>query len=89
MKANVYSFALWCLQMKPCDCPSMNKVIEMLEAEIESLKMPPKTFVNPPENPVQDAREKKYPKGLDNSGKIEGNSNGLLAPPLQESPSPA
>ena len=37
----------------------------------------------------QNAREKKYPKGLDNSGNIEGNSNGLLAPPLQEPHSPA
>ena len=23
--------AIWCIQMKPSDCPSMNKVVEMLE----------------------------------------------------------
>ncbi|XP_048447703.1 rust resistance kinase Lr10-like [Pyrus x bretschneideri] len=37
--------ALWCIQMKPSDRPSMNKVVEMLEGEIESLQMPPKPFL--------------------------------------------
>ncbi|GKV28934.1 hypothetical protein SLEP1_g37919 [Rubroshorea leprosula] len=36
--------ALWCIQMKPSDRPSMNKVIEMLEAELESLQIPPTPF---------------------------------------------
>ncbi|CAL9006150.1 unnamed protein product, partial [Prunus brigantina] len=39
--------ALWCIQMKPSDRPSMNKVVEMLEGEIESLEMPPKPFLYP------------------------------------------
>ena len=34
--------ALWCIQMKPVDCPSMSKTLEMLEGEVELLKMPPK-----------------------------------------------
>ena len=34
--------ALWCVQMKPMDRPSMSKTLEMLEGEIELLKMPPK-----------------------------------------------
>ncbi|KAH7855187.1 hypothetical protein Vadar_022230 [Vaccinium darrowii] len=38
--------ALWCIQMKPSDRPSMNKVIEMLEGNIEQLHMPPKPFLN-------------------------------------------
>ena len=33
---------LWCIQTRPNDRPSMNRVIEMLESEIESLEMPPK-----------------------------------------------
>ncbi|PRQ44737.1 putative glycerophosphodiester phosphodiesterase [Rosa chinensis] len=37
--------ALWCIQMKPSERPSMNKVVEMLEGEIESLQMPPKPFL--------------------------------------------
>ena len=30
--------ALWCIQMKPSDHPSMNKVVKMLEGEVESLQ---------------------------------------------------
>ncbi|KAH7853288.1 hypothetical protein Vadar_000938 [Vaccinium darrowii] len=37
--------ALWCIQMRPIDRPSMNKVVEMLEGNIELLHMPPKPFL--------------------------------------------
>ncbi|KAL3819950.1 hypothetical protein ACJIZ3_005855 [Penstemon smallii] len=40
--------ALWCIQMKPSDRPSMNKVVEMLEGDSE-LQMPPKPFLAPRE----------------------------------------
>ncbi|KAH0980824.1 hypothetical protein GBA52_008001 [Prunus armeniaca] len=43
--------ALWCIQMKPSDRPSMNKAIEMLEGEIECLEMPPKPFLYPQQMP--------------------------------------
>ncbi|BFG34878.1 hypothetical protein CerSpe_211520 [Prunus speciosa] len=33
--------------MKPIERPSMNKVVEMLEGEIESLQMPPRPFLYP------------------------------------------
>ncbi|GLT80352.1 hypothetical protein SLA2020_517950 [Shorea laevis] len=36
--------ALWCTQMRPTDRPSMHKVVEMLEAELESLQMPRTPF---------------------------------------------
>ncbi|XP_024023696.1 rust resistance kinase Lr10-like [Morus notabilis] len=49
--------ALWCIQMKPCDRPSMNKVIEMLEDEIENLQMPPKPCLYPDERNVQGSLE--------------------------------
>jgi serine/threonine protein kinase len=39
--------ALWCIQLKPVDRPSMHKVVEMLESDIESLRMPPKPFLTP------------------------------------------
>ncbi|KAM4080202.1 hypothetical protein ACB094_09G174100 [Castanea mollissima] len=38
--------ALWCIQMKPSDRPSMNKVVEMLEGEVECLRMPSKPFLS-------------------------------------------
>ncbi|KAJ9679844.1 hypothetical protein PVL29_021679 [Vitis rotundifolia] len=34
--------ALWCIQWKPTDRPSMGKALEMLEGEVELLQMPPK-----------------------------------------------
>ncbi|KAL6321124.1 hypothetical protein AAG906_012896 [Vitis piasezkii] len=34
--------ALWCIQMKPVDRPSMSQALEMLEGEVELLNMPPK-----------------------------------------------
>ncbi|CAK8570366.1 unnamed protein product [Lathyrus sativus] len=36
--------ALWCIQTKPGDRPSMDKVIEMLEEEDEDLQMPNKPY---------------------------------------------
>ncbi|KAL8106289.1 hypothetical protein AgCh_029906 [Apium graveolens] len=45
--------ALWCIQMKPSERPSMNKVIEMLEGDIEQLVLPPKPFLYPQEDPSE------------------------------------
>ncbi|XP_059667214.1 rust resistance kinase Lr10-like [Cornus florida] len=42
---------LWCIQMKPSDCPSMTKVVEMLEGNGELMQMPPKPFLYPEEMP--------------------------------------
>ncbi|GLU21248.1 hypothetical protein SLE2022_373940 [Rubroshorea leprosula] len=46
--------ALWCVQMKPVIRPSMTKVLEMLDSEIELLKMPPKPCLFPFELPIAD-----------------------------------
>ncbi|KAL9380279.1 hypothetical protein Peur_025936 [Populus x canadensis] len=48
--------ALWCIQLKPVDRPSMHKVVEMLESDIESLRMPPKPFLTPHQMPEEDDR---------------------------------
>ncbi|XP_077229857.1 LEAF RUST 10 DISEASE-RESISTANCE LOCUS RECEPTOR-LIKE PROTEIN KINASE-like 2.4 [Tasmannia lanceolata] len=40
--------ALWCIQLKPADRPSMGKVLEMLEGSIELLQIPPKPFLSSP-----------------------------------------
>ncbi|XP_057968958.1 rust resistance kinase Lr10-like isoform X2 [Malania oleifera] len=39
--------ALWCIQMRPADRPSMHQVVEMLEGTVEALQMPPKPFMSP------------------------------------------
>ena len=49
--------ALWCIQMKPSDRPSMNIVVEMLEGELECLQMPPKPFLTSLERPIMDVEE--------------------------------
>ncbi|XVF18516.1 hypothetical protein REPUB_Repub11eG0028700 [Reevesia pubescens] len=36
--------AFWCIQINPTHRPSMNKVLEMLESEVELIEMPPKPF---------------------------------------------
>ncbi|KAL5979946.1 hypothetical protein ACLOJK_039058 [Asimina triloba] len=47
--------ALWCIQMKPADRPSMTKVVEMLEGRVEQLQLPAKPFLSSPERaPDQD-----------------------------------
>ncbi|KAB2597688.1 receptor-like protein kinase [Pyrus ussuriensis x Pyrus communis] len=44
--------ALWCIQMKPTDRPSMHKVIKMLGGDVECLQMPPRPSLCPQETPV-------------------------------------
>ena len=48
--------ALWCIQMKPIDRPSMSKALEMLEGDVELLQMPPKPTLYSMEMPVEDHR---------------------------------
>ncbi|XP_027941541.1 LEAF RUST 10 DISEASE-RESISTANCE LOCUS RECEPTOR-LIKE PROTEIN KINASE-like 2.1 isoform X2 [Vigna unguiculata] len=38
----MFIVALWCIQFKPSDRPSMSKVVEMLEGKVETLEIPPK-----------------------------------------------
>ncbi|KAK7280451.1 hypothetical protein RJT34_25515 [Clitoria ternatea] len=39
---------LWCIQTHPSARPSITKVVEMLEGEVELLQMPPKPFLSSP-----------------------------------------
>ncbi|CAN0891813.1 Rust resistance kinase Lr10 [Linum grandiflorum] len=45
--------ALWCIQMKPENRPSMSKVAEMLETELESLPLPPRPGSYPDVSPFE------------------------------------
>ncbi|XP_042520725.1 rust resistance kinase Lr10-like [Macadamia integrifolia] len=49
--------ALWCIQMRPNDRPSMSKVIEMLEGSVELLQMPPKPCLTSPPRDLDEAHE--------------------------------
>ncbi|KAF8041341.1 hypothetical protein BT93_A0063 [Corymbia citriodora subsp. variegata] len=44
--------ALWCIQLSPNDRPSMSRVLNMLEGEINKLQLPPKPLLYPIETPV-------------------------------------
>jgi len=46
--------ALWCIQLKPNDRPTMSEVVEMLEGDIENLKIPPKPTLYPDETMSSD-----------------------------------
>uniref|UniRef100_A0A2K1X2Q1 Protein kinase domain-containing protein n=1 Tax=Populus trichocarpa TaxID=3694 RepID=A0A2K1X2Q1_POPTR len=43
---------LWCIQMKPMDRPTMKNVVEMLEGDLENLRLPPKPVFNVDETPT-------------------------------------
>ncbi|XP_028774274.1 G-type lectin S-receptor-like serine/threonine-protein kinase At2g19130 isoform X2 [Neltuma alba] len=45
---------LWCIQTKPSDRPSMNRVVEMLEGEEHDLELPQKPYLYPEELPARD-----------------------------------
>ncbi|XP_039155617.1 rust resistance kinase Lr10 [Eucalyptus grandis] len=46
--------ALWCIQLSPNDRPSMRKVLNMLEGDIDKLQLPPKLFLYLIEAPIDD-----------------------------------
>ncbi|XP_062120134.1 rust resistance kinase Lr10-like [Humulus lupulus] len=52
--------ALWCIQPKPSDRPPMNKVIELLEGEVECLQMPPKPSLCELEKSIEHVQESLY-----------------------------
>nr|TKS07801.1 hypothetical protein D5086_0000109550 [Populus alba] len=56
--------ALWCIQLKPIDRPSMLRVVQMLEADIESLQMPPKPFLVPQQTSNDDRINMANPTSL-------------------------
>ncbi|XLR32441.1 hypothetical protein S83_060341 [Arachis hypogaea] len=49
--------ALWCIQTKPNDRPSMKKVVEMLEQDEELLEIPPKPYFYPLDEPAHEVGE--------------------------------
>ncbi|KAF8020089.1 hypothetical protein BT93_G0709 [Corymbia citriodora subsp. variegata] len=46
--------ALWCIQLIPNDRPSMSKVLNMLEGDVNELQLPPKPLLHPSEKPLDD-----------------------------------
>ncbi|XP_022871260.1 LEAF RUST 10 DISEASE-RESISTANCE LOCUS RECEPTOR-LIKE PROTEIN KINASE-like 2.4 [Olea europaea var. sylvestris] len=47
LKRKMVIVGLWCIQTDPTTRPSMSRVIEMLEGNVESLQIPPKPYLQP------------------------------------------
>ncbi|XP_010470574.1 PREDICTED: LEAF RUST 10 DISEASE-RESISTANCE LOCUS RECEPTOR-LIKE PROTEIN KINASE-like 2.5 [Camelina sativa] len=46
---------LWCIQPSPSDRPAMNRVIEMMEGNLDALEVPPRPFFQIPAAPLQES----------------------------------
>ncbi|XP_030467109.2 PR5-like receptor kinase [Syzygium oleosum] len=67
--------ALWCIQLIPNDRPSMSRVLNMLEGDIDQLRLPPKPLLYPSEKPVDD---------MDTEIELESFSTTSSAPTIYE-----
>ncbi|GKV39453.1 hypothetical protein SLEP1_g47216 [Rubroshorea leprosula] len=55
IKRKMILVGLWCIQIKPSNRPSIEKVIEMLEGSVEALPIPPKPILSSPPRPLPDS----------------------------------
>ncbi|KAL1531501.1 putative cysteine-rich receptor-like protein kinase 12 [Salvia divinorum] len=64
---------LWCIQMNPDTRPSMNKVLEMLEGDVEDLKIPeyPSRLVSEDKSQAADSTASLSLSNYDNGSSIE------------------
>ncbi|CAG7895410.1 unnamed protein product [Brassica rapa] len=46
---------LWCIQSSPSNRPPMNKVVEMMEGNVEALEVPPRPVLQIPSLPLQES----------------------------------
>ncbi|KAF8038641.1 hypothetical protein BT93_B1239 [Corymbia citriodora subsp. variegata] len=62
--------ALWCIQLSPNDRPSMSRVLNMLEGEIDELQVPPKPLLYPTEMPITDVETEMELETLSSSSSV-------------------
>ncbi|QHN93735.1 putative receptor-like protein kinase [Arachis hypogaea] len=71
--------ALWCIQTKPNDRPSMKKVVEMLEQDEELLEIPPKTYFYPLDEPAHEVGEDSSSRVSSDMSSVGGEVGGAEA----------
>ncbi|MED6123370.1 hypothetical protein PIB30_048489 [Stylosanthes scabra] len=74
----MFMTALWCIQLKPSDRPSMNKVVEMLQGDVASIEMPPKPSFYPNDVIQRDSN-------VESSGVNDSNNSDVTASFEEES----
>ncbi|XP_030477616.1 rust resistance kinase Lr10 [Cannabis sativa] len=52
--------ALWCIQLRPCDRPTMSQVIEMLQSKFNCLEIPPNLLLYPQEQESNNSVETSF-----------------------------
>ncbi|XP_039160272.1 rust resistance kinase Lr10-like [Eucalyptus grandis] len=67
--------ALWCIQLSPDDRPSMSRVLNMLEGEINELQLPPKPLLYPMETSVDNVETEIELETLSSSSSVPTISN--------------
>ncbi|KAL1353800.1 hypothetical protein AAHE18_06G265900 [Arachis hypogaea] len=72
----MFIIALWCIQLKPSDRPSMSKVVEMLEGDVASIEMPPKPSYCPNDVIQRDSE-------VDSSG-VDASNNSYVSSSFEE-----
>ncbi|XP_039161038.1 rust resistance kinase Lr10-like [Eucalyptus grandis] len=68
--------ALWCIQLSPNDRPSMSRVLNMLEGEINELQLPPKPLLYPMEMVVDNVETEIELQTLSSSSSVPTISSG-------------
>ncbi|VFQ69142.1 unnamed protein product [Cuscuta campestris] len=62
---------LWCIEMNPNSRPSMNKVVDMLVGDTDSLQLPPRAVTEAIETPVSDGTETSFDYCSDSTSLIQ------------------
>ncbi|KAK8633320.1 hypothetical protein V6N13_014166 [Hibiscus sabdariffa] len=63
--------ASWCVQLRPNNRPSMSKVLEMLDSDVELLRMPPQPYQLPFEVPTDQSHSSTKDRSHDNGSTCE------------------
>uniref|UniRef100_A0A453L6N7 Serine-threonine/tyrosine-protein kinase catalytic domain-containing protein n=1 Tax=Aegilops tauschii subsp. strangulata TaxID=200361 RepID=A0A453L6N7_AEGTS len=61
------TIGLWCVQISPASRPTISKVLEMFERNIDQLEIPPKQFIYSPIQDDSDELQKESRVSMDTS----------------------
>ncbi|KAF7816711.1 rust resistance kinase Lr10-like [Senna tora] len=77
--------ALWCIQTKPSDRPSMSRVVEMLEKDNEDLQLPSEPYLYPNDLPETEVKDPTFSTSLSSATSVSGSKYSVATILAQES----